>query len=172
MSRLHLAFLLVLSVALSGTLFAKDHDDKKHDRDRDHDRDHRVHVRHDHERDHDRRRDIRVHHDEHGKKVGWGDCDVPPGQAKKVGCHSDREHHVRVSHRRHDRDDHRTVVVRHDHDRDRRRHRRSAAVPVHTNTATAPRPAPITRNPNAHPGAGVAGGADVGRRAPVKTVQQ
>ncbi|MFB3916469.1 MAG: hypothetical protein ACE14M_07060 [Terriglobales bacterium] len=21
-----------------------------------------------------------------GKKTGWGDCDVPPGQAKKVGC--------------------------------------------------------------------------------------
>lgn len=21
-----------------------------------------------------------------GKKTGWGDCDVPPGQAKKMGC--------------------------------------------------------------------------------------
>lgn len=23
---------------------------------------------------------------EKGKKNGWGDCDVPPGQAKKMGC--------------------------------------------------------------------------------------
>jgi len=23
-----------------------------------------------------------------GRKVGWGNCDVPPGLAKKVGCHS------------------------------------------------------------------------------------
>jgi len=23
-----------------------------------------------------------------GKKNGWGDCDLPPGQAKKYGCHS------------------------------------------------------------------------------------
>ncbi len=22
-----------------------------------------------------------------GKKTGWGDCDLPPGQAKKYGCH-------------------------------------------------------------------------------------
>jgi hypothetical protein len=28
-----------------------------------------------------------------GKKTGWGDCDLPPGQAKKYGCHShDRSH--------------------------------------------------------------------------------
>jgi hypothetical protein len=23
---------------------------------------------------------------EKGKKTGWGDCDLPPGQAKKMGC--------------------------------------------------------------------------------------
>ena len=23
---------------------------------------------------------------EKGRKTGWGDCDVPPGQAKKMGC--------------------------------------------------------------------------------------
>jgi len=170
MSRFHLACLLVLSVALSGTLFAKDHDDKRHDRDRDHDRDHRIHGHHD--RDHDQYRRHEERRVEHGKKTGWGDCDAPPGQAKKAGCHSNHEHPVRVSHRRHDRDDHRTVVVRHNHRRDRDRRRRSAAVPVRSNTATAPRPEPITRNPNAHPGAGVAGGVDQGRRAPVKTVQQ
>lgn len=25
---------------------------------------------------------------EKGKKTGWGDCDLPPGQAKKMGCTS------------------------------------------------------------------------------------
>jgi len=34
-----------------------------------------------------------------GKKTGWGNCDVPPGQAKPAGCgshvsHHDRDHHV------------------------------------------------------------------------------
>lgn len=24
----------------------------------------------------------------HGKKTGWGDCGLPPGQAKKYGCHA------------------------------------------------------------------------------------
>lgn len=24
----------------------------------------------------------------HGKKTGWGDCGLPPGQAKKYGCHT------------------------------------------------------------------------------------
>ncbi len=24
----------------------------------------------------------------HGKKTGWGDCGMPPGQAKKYGCRS------------------------------------------------------------------------------------
>ena len=30
-----------------------------------------------------------------GRKTGWGNCDVPPGQAKKFGCHphSDEHHH-------------------------------------------------------------------------------
>ena len=41
----------------------------------------------------------------HGKKTGWGDCDLPPGQAKKHGCHSAQASH-------HDRD--------HDYARDRR----------------------------------------------------
>jgi hypothetical protein len=27
---------------------------------------------------------------DHGKKTGWGNCDVPPGQAKKAGCQSVR----------------------------------------------------------------------------------
>ncbi|HJY84358.1 MAG TPA: hypothetical protein VKK81_25160 [Candidatus Binatia bacterium] len=28
----------------------------------------------------------------HGRKTGWGNCDVPPGQAKKYGCHNVRSH--------------------------------------------------------------------------------
>lgn len=53
-------------------------------------------YRRDDDRDHDRdwNRDRyrgRRAHNAHpgwnkGKKTGWGGCDVPPGQAKKVGC--------------------------------------------------------------------------------------
>jgi len=62
------------------------------------------------DRDRERRRDIFTR-DEHGrppgwdrgKKKGWGDCDVPPGQAKKQGCdsfHHDSRHtvHTTTSH--------------------------------------------------------------------------
>jgi hypothetical protein len=49
----------------------------------------------DRDTDREHRRDIFAR-DEHGrppgwdrgKKKGWGDCDVPPGLAKKQGCHS------------------------------------------------------------------------------------
>lgn len=37
-----------------------------------------------------------------GKKTGWGDCDAPPGQAKKEGC-DDRDHHAKGKDK--DRDD-------------------------------------------------------------------
>ncbi len=30
---------------------------------------------------------------DHGRKTGWGDCDVPPGQARKSGC-DDRGHRI------------------------------------------------------------------------------
>ncbi len=30
-----------------------------------------------------------------GRKTGWGDCDVPPGQAKKAGCQPVRSHRAR-----------------------------------------------------------------------------
>lgn len=52
-----------------------------------------------------------------GKKTGWGNCDVPPGQAKKMGCAPTSHVFIRSSHRssnvRRDRDG----------DRDRDRHR-------------------------------------------------
>lgn len=74
---------------------AKDRDDRieRRDHDRDHDR-LRGHDRDGHDRDD---RVVGRHHDgrppgwSKGKKVGWGNCDVPPGQAKKVGC----RHHTR-----------------------------------------------------------------------------
>jgi hypothetical protein len=74
--------------------------DKHADRDRDRDGDH--------DRDSDEKRPAGW---DKGKKKGWGDCDVPPGQAKKQGCHPGSNHHVA---RTHDRDI--------DHDRDRDRH--------------------------------------------------
>jgi hypothetical protein len=82
-----------------------------------------------------------------GKKKGWGDCDVPPGQAKKQGCEGysynrdhDRDHRrprdVRSTRVRRDgrRD------VRHDvRQDDRRSPRRDARVTPRTTTSY-PRP--------------------------------
>jgi hypothetical protein len=34
-----------------------------------------------------------------GRKVGWGNCNLPPGQAKKYGCDSRIIFHDRVRHR-------------------------------------------------------------------------
>jgi hypothetical protein len=31
-----------------------------------------------------------------GKKVGWGNCNVPPGQAKKAGMNCGPHHHAEV----------------------------------------------------------------------------
>ena len=53
---------------------------------------------------------------DHGKKTGWGDCDVPPGQVKKLGCHPNSKHHV--AHRDRDRDHDRQHVRDRDRDRD------------------------------------------------------
>jgi len=39
-----------------------------------------------------------------GRKTGWGDCDVPPGQAKKMGCNSSIFTHRRRWDDRRDRD--------------------------------------------------------------------
>ena len=86
--------------------------DRDHDRDRDRDRDHDRDRARRHDLDDDRDRDhdrdpffARGDHSRppgwsHGRKTGWGDCDVPPGQAKKQGCHS------------FERRSHRTVIVR------------------------------------------------------------
>ena len=108
MRRMSIAAAIVLSLTLSGVAFAKDHGRAefkraswdKHDNDRNHDRD-RDHVR-DHDRDH--HSDFRDHHAgpkstppgwSKGRKTGWGNCDAPPGQAKKTGCRPvAHTHHV------------------------------------------------------------------------------
>jgi hypothetical protein len=46
----------------------------------------------------------------HGKKTGWGDCGMPPGQAKKYGCRT-YTHEGRPYYYYHD-DEGRTVVRR------------------------------------------------------------
>ena len=119
MNRLRLALFLGLSLAFSGSACAKGHTDKDRDRDdvrhhdrdrdRDHDRDRRI-RHHDHDRD-DRRIVLRHHRStppgaNHGKKVGWGNCNTPPGQAKKAGCNTvhHRRRHVVIAHRDKDHD--------------------------------------------------------------------
>jgi hypothetical protein len=106
--------LLGLAIVSSPALAQERGHDRDHDRDdrkewRDHDRDrdrdeHRSHVRHvrdddgrhgDHDRDDwrgDRDHDRRPPGWNHGRKKGWGNCDLPPGQARKHGCDSDDDH--------------------------------------------------------------------------------
>jgi len=112
-----------------------------------HDKDHGKgngrdkHADHDKDRDHDRDKDShgpssRPAGWDKGKKTGWGDCNVPPGQAKKVGCNPSNSarttHHVdhdkrvrRDDHRdsiaNHRTEDRRTTAVRRDAHRDTRR---------------------------------------------------
>jgi len=95
---LHALVVIAVCFALAPLALAKDHDkwrDHDGDRDRDHqfhhDRDHREHRDHDRDRDwrHDRR-EWREHHAgnhrpagwDRGRKGGWHDQDMPPGQAK------------------------------------------------------------------------------------------
>jgi hypothetical protein len=81
----------VIACMLMGTAaFAKDHDRDDHKGQGPQHRNVRWDRHHD--RDHDR--DHRPAGWDKGKKKGWGDCDLPPGQAKKHGCYDrDRRHH-------------------------------------------------------------------------------
>ncbi|PYX59510.1 MAG: hypothetical protein DMG73_08585 [Acidobacteria bacterium] len=103
-SLIMLGLMLAIPASAQGRGRDKDHDrdDRKElrDHDADHDRDKSPHhVGHNagHDRDFDRD-GARDDHDRrppgwsHGRKTGWGDCDVPPGQAKKHGCHSGHRH--------------------------------------------------------------------------------
>jgi len=83
----------------------RDHDrDNDRDRDNDKDRDHRVGRDRDRDGDHDRdNRAARPAGWNKGKKTGWGNCNLPPGQAKKNGgCNNGRR----------DRDDRRVATSR------------------------------------------------------------
>jgi hypothetical protein len=117
---------LVLCATLAPTAYAKgghgngrgggsDKQDKHKDKDKD--RDHHADRDHDRDGDHDRdNNDKRPAGWDKGKKTGWGDCDVPPGQVKKLGCHPNSNKHHAV-HRDRDRDHDRNRVR--DRDRDR-----------------------------------------------------
>jgi hypothetical protein len=104
---------LVLSLLVSSaSALDKDHGNGKS---------HNKHADQDRDRDHDGDKD----HDRHGpssrpagwdkgKKTGWGNCDVPPGQAKKVGCNpGNTAHHAdHVKHSDHDARLHRDAQKR------------------------------------------------------------
>ena len=99
----------------------KEHKDKDHkkdwgERDRDHDRDHgRV------------ANNGRPPGWDKGKKTGWGNCDVPPGQAKKQGCNSSRTRRP-------------IIVARRDRDDRHRPTRRHTTTTTTTTTTTSPAP--------------------------------
>lgn len=88
-----IALVLAGALVLSGSAFAD------HDRDEDHDHGHghgkgNPHARHDDDQwEHRGNYDYHVFEGDsrppgwsHGKKTGWGNCGLPPGQAKKYGC--------------------------------------------------------------------------------------
>jgi len=76
--------------------------DNDRDRDKDKDRDHRADRDRDRDRDHDRDNQARPAGWSKGKKTGWGNCNLPPGQAKKNGgCNNGRR----------DRDDRRVATA-------------------------------------------------------------
>jgi hypothetical protein len=64
-----------------------------------------------------------------GKKTGWGDCDVPPGQAKKQGCNSTPT----------------SVHHHHHYDRDRKVHHRYGTHHTYTRHSSTSRPRTTTR---------------------------
>ena len=91
------------------------HEDKSKVKDRDRDDKDRDHKKDWGERDRDHAKvdnNGRPPGWDKGKKTGWGNCDVPPGQAKKQGCNSSRTRRpIIVTHR--DRDDRHRATTRH-----------------------------------------------------------
>src|SRR6185295_15889044 len=91
---------LVLGMALATSAPAKDHDDK--DKGNGHGKGNPHNAQRDDDGDHDRDNHGWKSHDgweyrtydkghyppgwSKGKKTGWGNCNLPPGQAKKYGC--------------------------------------------------------------------------------------
>ncbi len=132
---------LCISMALALSLLVSSA--AAHDKDHGNGKGRDKHADHDKDRDHDRDKDREQHGPssrpagwDKGKKTGWGNCDVPPGQAKKVGCnpsssartthHVDHDKRVRRDERRdsianHRTADRRTADARRDAHRDTRR---------------------------------------------------
>jgi hypothetical protein len=95
---------LVLGAALSMSAVAKDHGDKGNGHGKGNP--HNAQRDDDHDRDHDRDNhgwesrsgwEYRTYERgqtppgwSKGKKTGWGNCNLPPGQAKKYGCNQYR----------------------------------------------------------------------------------
>jgi Ni/Co efflux regulator RcnB len=108
--------------------------DKDKDKDRDKDDDRRDRDRKKDWGDRDRDRDHgqvasngRPPGWDKGKKTGWGNCDVPPGQAKKQGCNSSRTRRP-------------IIVARRDRDDRHRPTRRHTTTTTTTTTTTSPAP--------------------------------
>jgi len=111
MKKILVSAALVLSL-MSVPAFAKGkpagHGNDKHDeksdkwKDKDKDKNHKKDLRdHDRDRDHGRvANNGRPPGWDKGKKTGWGNCDVPPGQAKKEGCRGTTSHRTVTTHRR------------------------------------------------------------------------
>jgi Ni/Co efflux regulator RcnB len=91
-------FTLAAALGLSTPAAMADRDDKAHGHGRGHGN---KHADRDHDRDDDRGWDRREGYEyrsydrggrppgwSRGNKTGWGNCGLPPGQAKKYGCRS------------------------------------------------------------------------------------
>ena len=96
------------------------HEDKSTVKDRDRDDKGRNHKKDWGERDRDRDHGRVANNGrppgwDKGKKTGWGNCDVPPGQAKKQGCNSSRTRPVVISRRRPDDRQRRTIPTNRRH---------------------------------------------------------
>ena len=84
-----ISFVLAACTMLFTPSVAQAHDGWRHGRDRDDDRaDVRVVVRQGGGYFYSAGPARRPPGWERGRKVGWGGCDLPPGQAKKYGCYA------------------------------------------------------------------------------------
>lgn len=82
-----ISFVLAACTMLLTPSVAQAHDGWRHGRDRDDRADVRVFVGQDGGYFYGAEPARRPPGWEHGRKVGWGGCDLPPGQAKKYGCY-------------------------------------------------------------------------------------
>ena len=148
---------IAMCFSLGTVAMAKDHD---HDKDRGERREtrggyHRARWN-DHDRDHRRPAGW-----DKGKKKGWGDCDAPPGQAKKHGCY--------------DRDHNRDARQRREREEWRRRHAHDARYPHRSGSGTWNRTSQPVRPPqksNEGPGTWHRPATTTGQNVPPPPPQQ